>query len=216
MKRRTPEEPLANLSRGALAILGRALGDPERDLFRKYLTLLSKWQRYHRLSGSSEPGWIVENLLLDSLLFLLVLPASVASVLDLGSGAGIPGIPIKIVRPDLKLVLVESRRRRASFLSSAVRELALEETLVFPGRVEDFLNEHVSPIDAVVMRCAGDTEALLPLAIRLVSGSGVVVASGPPKPRATSVGEWLTVQDEARGRPRRFLVYRRNLTQRGL
>jgi len=102
------------LSRGARAILDRPLSERETSLFNNYMILLNKWQRTQRLAGSAEPGWVVENLLLDSLLFLHVLPPSLTSLLDLGSGAGIPGIPIKIVAPDVKLVLVESRRRRAS------------------------------------------------------------------------------------------------------
>jgi 16S rRNA (guanine527-N7)-methyltransferase len=151
----------------------------------------------------------VENLLLDSLLFLHVLPPSLTSLLDLGSGAGIPGIPIKIVAPDVKVVLVESRRRRASFLSTVVRELGLVEARVIAGRAEDFMGELAGRFDAVVMRCAGDTRALLPTAAQLVAPSGVVVASGPPRPKAASIGEWVTVEDKAHGGTRTFLVYRR-------
>ncbi|MBI2014675.1 MAG: class I SAM-dependent methyltransferase, partial [Candidatus Rokubacteria bacterium] len=67
-----------------------------------------KWQKTQRLIGSDDPAWIVENLFLDSLLFLRFLPTPVRSLLDLGSGAGLPGIPLKIVRGNLDLVLVES------------------------------------------------------------------------------------------------------------
>jgi 16S rRNA (guanine527-N7)-methyltransferase len=205
---RKPEAPRDVLSRGAAAILGRSFTGTETDLFGKYLDLLVKWQKSQRLVGSSEPGWIVENLLLDSLLFLLVLPESVSSVLDLGSGAGVPGIAIKIVRPDVGLVLVESRRRRASFLSAVIRDLGLVDARVLAGRAEDLVGESASPVDAVVMRCAGDLQTLVPVAARLVSKAGIVVASGPPDARPTVLGEWVTVQDRARGRPRRFLVYR--------
>jgi len=130
------------------------------------------------------------------------------TVLDLGSGAGVPGIAIKIVRPDVRLVLVESRRRRASFLSAVIRDLGLVDARVLAGRAEDLVGESASPVDAVVMRCAGDLQALVPVAARLVSKAGIVVASGPPDARPTVLGEWVTVQDRARGRPRRFLVYR--------
>ena len=57
-------------------------------------------------------------------MFLRALPAGVKSIADLGSGAGVPGIPIKIVNPEIKVTLIESRERRASFLSAAVRESA--------------------------------------------------------------------------------------------
>lgn len=210
MTRKTPESPLDALSRGSRALLGRPLTDTERDLFSKYINLLNKWQKSHRLIGSHDQAWIVENLILDSLLFLQVLPSSASSILDLGSGAGVPGIPIKIVRPDAKLIFVESRRRRASFLSSAVRELGLVDARVIAGRIEDFVDELAGTVDAVVMRCAGDGASLLPVTARLISGSGIVVASGPPNPRPIALGEWVTVEDRARGRPRRFLVYRRS------
>lgn len=189
-------------------ILGRQLAGRERDLFTKYLNLLRKWQRSQRLVGSAEPGWIVENLFLDSLLFLRVLPAGLGSLLDLGSGAGLPGIPIKIVRPEIQLVLLESRRRRASFLSSAVRELALEGVSVLIGRAEELADALAERFDAVVMRCAGDVERLFPLAARFVISGGLVVASGPPRQRPLAQGEWVTVAAGKDRKTRRFAVYR--------
>ncbi len=200
---------LEALTRGAQAILDRPLTGGERNLFIKYLNLLRKWQKSQRLVGSAEPGWIIENLFLDSLLFLGVLPARLGSLLDLGSGAGLPGIPIKIVRPEIQLVLLESRQRRASFLSSAVRELALERVSVVSGRAEEFAEELAERFDAVVMRCAGDIEKLFPLAARFVMPGGLVVASGPPGQRPLSLGEWVTVAAGDGGKTRRFAVYRR-------
>lgn len=197
------------LARSARAILDRPLTGPERDLFTNYLNLLRKWQKSQRLIGSAEPGWIVEKLFLDSLLFLRVLPARLGSLLDLGSGAGLPGIPIKIVRPEIQLVLLESRQRRASFLSNAVRELALERVSVVSGRAEEFAEELGERFDAVVMRCAGDVERLFPVAARFVMPGGLVVASGPPRQRPLSLGEWVTVAAGEGGKTRRFAVYRR-------
>lgn len=150
----------------------------------------------------------MEHLFLDSLLFLRVLPSSIRSLLDLGSGAGVPGIPIKIVRDDVTLVLVESRRRRASFLSTAVRELGISDARVVGGRIEDHQTELAGRFDAVVMRCAGDVVTLLPMAARLLSKTGIVVAAGPPRSTPISLGEWLTVEGRVPGRPRRFLIYR--------
>lgn len=197
------------LDRGARAILARGLTDHERDQFRNYLDILTKWQKSHRLIGSSEPRWIVENLFLDSLLFLRVLPAELGSLLDLGSGAGLPGIPLKLVRPEIELVLVESRRRRASFLSGAIRVLGLPGTRVINGRAEDLIRELAGHFDAVVMRCAGDTDTLLPLAVQFVVPGGAVIASGPPEPRPLARGDWVTVAGWEPGKTRRFAVTRR-------
>ena len=202
-------DALADLARGAASALGRPLIDHELDAFFKYLNLLIKWQKTHRLIGSDNPVWIVEKLFLDSLLFLRVLPAQMKSMLDLGSGAGLPGIPIKIVRPEVQLVLVESRQRRTSFLASAVRELGLESVRVIGGRVEDFMGELAGRFDAVVMRCAGHPEDLMPLAAQLAAPGGVVVASGPPRAGPLPLGKWVTVPGARPGKTRRFAVYRR-------
>ena len=202
-------DPLDTLAHGARQILDRALTARERAMFVKYLTLLVKWQKSQRLIGSSAPGWIVEHLFLDSLLFLRILPQRPRTVLDLGSGAGVPGIPIKIVMPEVELVLVESRRRRASFLSSAVRELGLEGARVMEGRAEEFAGAFAGRFDTAVMRCAGGVAALFPLAAEFVAPGGMVVASGPPQPKPLVWGEWVSVPSWKTGRTRRFAVYSR-------
>ena len=201
--------PRITLSRGAARILGRALTDLETDRFSKYLELLLKWQKTVRLVGRASPGWIVENLFLDSLLFLRALPQSFTSLLDLGAGAGLPGIPIEIVRPETELVLMEARQRRASFLSTAVRELGLSNAEVVNARAEDVVDRLSNRFDAVVMRCAGKTEALIPLATRFANHVGCVVVSGPPSRAQSAAGDWIEVAGlpEVRaGAPRRFRV----------
>jgi 16S rRNA (guanine527-N7)-methyltransferase len=199
----TPSEALSS---GADRILGRPLSDRELADFDSYLKLLLKWQKAHRLVGSSDPMWIVEHLFLDSLLFLKVLPTSVQTLADVGSGAGLPGLPIKIVKRDLQLVLIESRRRRAMFLTAVVRALGLGGTRVLEGRAES-LPELKGRMDAVVMRCAGDVEEMIPAIVPLMSASGMVVASGPPRPRPLSFGKWITVPGIKPGATRRFAVY---------
>lgn len=184
--------PLAVLREGARLVLARPLTEPEVESFGQYLRLLIKWQRVQRLVGSSDPLWIVDNLFLDSLLFLKVLPEAVGSILDLGSGPGVPGIPIKIVRPRIGLTLVESRRRRASFLSAVVRELRLADVTVLHMRAEELIKEG-RQLDAVVMRCAGDLDSLFRVARGLLKHGGVIVASGPPAERPLEHGRWIRV-----------------------
>jgi len=175
-------DPLESLAEGTQEILGRPLTERERGLFCKYLELLIKWKKSQRLIGSAEPHWIVQKLFLDSLLFLKVLPSPPSTLLDLGAGAGLPGIPLKIVLGEVELVLVESRQKRVSFLSSAVRELALENVRVVSGRVEDVMDELEGRFDAVVMRCAGDPGQLLPIAARLLRRGGTVRLLVHPSP----------------------------------
>src|SRR5215208_2420874 len=116
--------------------LRRPLSDEEGAQFSKYLNILTKWQKTHRLIGSVQPSWVVTNIFLDSLCFLELMPSGVSRVADVGSGAGVPGIPMAIVRPDVTFSLIEARERRASFLSTVVRELELAHVEVVARRLE--------------------------------------------------------------------------------
>jgi 16S rRNA (guanine527-N7)-methyltransferase len=197
------------LRRGGREILGRDLTESEAQHFSKYLDLLHKWQRVHRLVGSDEPIWIVQRVFLDSLLFRRVLPADARNVLDAGSGAGVPGIPLKLVEPELRLTMVESRQRRASFLAAAMRELSMSRTHLIAGRLEDVVREAPDQFDAVVARCAGDVGYLFGIGAHLVRPGGIVIASGPPKEHPLPAGQWITVRGVNRGEVRRFAVYLR-------
>jgi 16S rRNA (guanine527-N7)-methyltransferase len=196
------------LSEGARGILGRPLAGSELDSFQKYLELIVKWQRVQRLVGSTDPVWIVESLFLDSLLFLRILPPDIRSIADLGSGAGVPGIPIKIVRPELEVTLIESRERRASFLSNVVRELGLQGVQVANARAEDVSAGAFPGFGAVVMRCAGGPGRVLPIAKKITSPGGMVVVSGPPTPTDLPSGEWVEVPGVRAGSTRKFAIVR--------
>jgi len=198
-------DPRALLSDGAARILGRALTAAEADLFVKYLDLLRKWNKAQRLIGSDAPAWIVEHLFLDSLLFLHVLPLDVASIVDLGSGAGIPGIPLKIVKPALDVRLVESRGRRASFLSAAIRELGLTGIAVVHGRAEDHLTQLRGRFDAVVMRCAGPAARVIGVAREIIRPGGSIVSAAGPSVSKGALGI-RDVPGVKAGTTRRFVV----------
>jgi 16S rRNA (guanine527-N7)-methyltransferase len=161
--------------------------------------LLLKWQRSQRLVGSAEPGWIVDHILLDSLLFVRLLPSGVRRVLDVGSGAGVPGVPIKIVLANTAVTLLEARAKRVSFLSAVVRELPLRECEVVNARLEAIGAQRSGEFDAVVMRCAGDLTTVFTTATAMLRPGGVVIATGPPNSRQTPTGSWREV-DGPRGR----------------
>jgi 16S rRNA (guanine527-N7)-methyltransferase len=200
---------LSAFRRVAADILGRGLSDKQVELFGKYLELLRKWQKIHRLLGSTEPDWIIERVFLDSLLYVRVVPSSVREIVDIGSGAGVPGIPLRIAIPDLRLTMVESRQRRVSFLLTVVRELDLVGATVIGNRLENVAGALQGKFDAVVARCAGDLETLFTLGAKLVKPGGVVVVSGPPKERRLSLGRWVTVAGPVEGKTRRFALYAR-------
>jgi 16S rRNA (guanine527-N7)-methyltransferase len=172
----------------------------------KYVNLLIKWQRAQRLVGSAEPGWIVDHIVLDSLLFVRLIPPDSERILDVGSGAGVPGIPLKVVLPDAAITLLEARSKRSSFLSAVVRELDLHGCEVLNARLEAIAVERRAHYDAVVMRCAGDPTTMKDGALGLLRPGGVMVASGPPTPRLSAGGEWRELAGPT-GR-RRFWIVR--------
>jgi 16S rRNA (guanine527-N7)-methyltransferase len=153
---------------------------------------------------------MVEHLLLDSVLFTRILPGEAQRVMDLGSGAGLPGIPIKIVCPGLALTLVEAGRRRSSFLSAVVRDLGLTEVTVVSERFERVAEGLAGAFDAVVMRCPGRTRELVRRALAVVRPGGIVVGAGPPeKPADLPREAWVEIEDPISGARRGFIVERR-------
>jgi 16S rRNA (guanine527-N7)-methyltransferase len=128
---------------------------------------------------------VVEDLFIDSLLFLALLPPRPLALVDIGAGAGIPGLPLRLADPAIAVTLVEARRKRVSFLLAAQRELALDNVTVKEGRAEALLREEpglAGGFDVVVARSVGPAVALLPLARRYLKAGGLFLASGPPNP----------------------------------
>jgi len=115
---------------------------PERagENFLSYLELLGRYRHHTNLVGPSTPQAIVEDLILDSIQILrhTKLPNT---LIDVGSGAGFPGIPLKILTPHASICLVEPRTKRYAFLRLVIRELALKDTSVHSGRFESMTPE---------------------------------------------------------------------------
>lgn len=206
-------EYFERLASGIRRILHRPATQPEIKAFSAYLSLLLQWSRVHSLTAYRDPADIVDSLFLDSLLFLSFLPSRSCQVLDLGSGAGIPGIPLKIIEPSYRLTLIEARRRRASFLTAVVRELALQDVRVLMGRAESLLTGVPAlegNFDAVVTRAAGPLGLVTPLALRFLKPGGRFIASGPPVRKFSSrPGEpqaWQILVSPASGLPRQFVT----------
>ncbi|MDR3299435.1 MAG: 16S rRNA (guanine(527)-N(7))-methyltransferase RsmG [Candidatus Accumulibacter sp.] len=125
----------AQLTRG-LAALGVELSHEPQEKLLAYLTLLYKWNRTYRLTALKENDQAVSHHLLDSLSILPFVPAG--RLLDVGSGGGMPGIPLAIARPDLPVILLDSNSKKAAFLRQAVIELVLANVSVHGGRVEQY------------------------------------------------------------------------------
>jgi len=135
-----------------------------------YLALLLKWNSRTNLSAIRDPEEIITRHFGESLFAarLLVAPASGESAIDIGSGAGFPGLPLKIWSPNLALTLVESNQKKAVFLNEVIRALHLVGVTVLKDRVEQ-LKLHA---DVVSLRAVERFEAILPSALGLASGGG--------------------------------------------
>ncbi|MBV2234473.1 MAG: 16S rRNA (guanine(527)-N(7))-methyltransferase RsmG [Sterolibacterium sp.] len=138
-----------------------------------YLALLHKWNRVYNLTAIRQPQQMVTHHLLDSLSVLphLGMPTRLA---DVGSGAGLPGLPLAIARPQMAVTLIESNQKKASFLQQARIELKLENVSVHCGRVEAYKPD--SLFDAVVSRAFSDLALFVRVAGHLLTAEGSLLA----------------------------------------
>lgn len=137
------------------------------------------------MTALASPAAIVRDLFIDSLLFLKALPPRrPLSVVDIGAGAGIPGLPMRLADSRLTLCLVESKRKRVSFLRTVCRELDLTEITVVEGRADEATR--VDPalhaaFDVAVARAVARIERLEPLAAPYLKPSGLLIVSAAPE-----------------------------------
>lgn len=180
---KSPVSAFAELDRSIQVLTGRAPSDRQRQQFRTYLDLLVRWNRAQRLTGLREPASIVQQLFRDSLLFLACIPSGTQTIADIGAGAGFPGIPLAIARPEISITLIEAKRKRASFLRAVKRELSAQNMSVIEGRAGAMAseNELKGSFDVVVSKAVGSLPELLPIAMGYLKAEGIFIASGPPK-----------------------------------
>lgn len=155
-----------------------------------YLDLLVKWNARTNLTSIREPEEIVQRHFGESLFAARHLPEC-STLLDLGSGAGFPGLPIQLLRPEIAVTLAESQGKKASFLREAVRTLGLKSE-VWAGRVEAMPLEQ--RFEVVALRAVDKMPDALALAGGRSSGYVVVLASSSPEIVA-AIGEGFELCD---------------------
>ena len=145
----------------------------------RYLELLAKWNRTFNLTAIREPGQMVSHHVLDALAVLPQLPGG--TLADVGSGAGVPGIPIAIAQPERSVTLNDANQKKASFLRQAIIELQLRNCSVHAGRAEAWF-----PIDrfqVVISRAFAEVAKLIAACRHLVAPGGVLAAMKGTDPR---------------------------------
>lgn len=129
--------------------------------FRLYQLLLLEWNQKFNLISKNDQLRIVTRHFLESIGLLTVFGFPPKNrVLDLGTGGGFPGIPLKIVRPDLDIILVEATQKKVTFLNKVASVLQLSNVQIIPGRIE-VVNKKIQPVDIVVSRAVADLATLV-------------------------------------------------------
>ncbi len=134
--------------------LGLTIGDGQAQQFVRYLAHLIEWNKTINLTAIIDPKEIIIKHFVDSLTALVAtsFPQN-GVVLDVGAGGGFPGIPLKIVRSDIRLVLLEPVRKKCSFLNSVIGLLRLQDVSTFDGTIEQYAKQPLRhAVDMVVVR----------------------------------------------------------------
>jgi 16S rRNA (guanine527-N7)-methyltransferase len=166
-----------------LVDLGMAFSEEQIHAFMLFLAELKKWNRAYNLTGIGEDKEIVVKHFLDSLLYLKVIPEGAVTVADIGSGAGFPGIPVKIMRPETVMYLIESSGKKTAFLRHIIKKIGLDTIDVIEKRVEGIQSgrELPSPIDVAVTRALFSVREFIDKASHLVKQGGILILSKGPK-----------------------------------
>jgi 16S rRNA (guanine527-N7)-methyltransferase len=121
----------------------------------QYMKILQHWNEKLNLTAIRDPLEILHRHFCESMFGAVAVPVEFGRLADIGSGAGFPGIPMKILRPELELILVESNIKKGTFLAEVVRDLELTNTRVLISRYEE-LGEELAPLDYVCSRAVGE------------------------------------------------------------
>jgi 16S rRNA (guanine527-N7)-methyltransferase len=129
-------------------------------LIQRYIKTLLRWNEKLNLTAIRDPLEILYRHFCESMFAAGAIPVDKGRLADIGSGPGFPGIPLKIIRPELELCLVESNVKKGTFLAEVVRELQLKNTRVMISRYEE-LGEELTPLDYVCSRAVGEFQPFL-------------------------------------------------------
>ena len=154
------------------------LSPAQLDQFSHYADLLVDWNLRFNLTSIVDPRGIVIKHFLDSLSVVRSIPPGPIKLIDVGAGAGLPGIPIKLVRPEVSLTLLEATRKKCDFLKALIDDLQLAEVQIVNVRAEEAgrLEEHREQYDIAIARGVAEMPTLLEYLLPFVKVGGFAVA----------------------------------------
>ena len=175
-------EQLRKLLQDSAAALGVALDGRALDLFDRYYRELLIWNEKMNLISIRTPEELLIKHFIDSLTPLPFIARPQGSLLDIGTGGGFPGIPMKIAMPALQVFLLEASRKKSSFLRHLVRQLSLAQTTVIHARAELALTDDAyrHAFDTVISRAAFKLPELLKTGLFFLSPGGLLIALKGP------------------------------------
>ena len=152
--------PSEETIRRALGEFQVIVNDQQVLSIQRYIKILLVWNDKVNLTAIRDPLEILYRHFCESMFAAVAVPLESGRLADVGSGGGFPGLPLRIFRPELHVMLIESNIKKATFLAEVIRELDLRNTTVHVGRYEEMI-EDVAPLDYVCARAFGEFEAFL-------------------------------------------------------
>jgi 16S rRNA (guanine527-N7)-methyltransferase len=179
-----------------IAALGLALPEGAEAKLLAYLALLDKWNRVYNLTAVRDTERMVSHHLLDSLAAVPYFQGGcpdLIRVLDVGSGGGLPGIPLAIARPEWQVTLIDSIAKKTAFLLQAKAELGLANLNVVTSRVEDFRSE--TGFDVITSRAFSDLKEFVMLTRHLLKPAGrwLAMKGLMPNEEIANLPDWVKV-----------------------
>jgi len=177
------DKRLNDLLKKGLIELGFMPSEEQTNAFMTYLSELKKWNKAYNLTGLKEDKDIIIKHFFDSLLYLKTLLEGKIRVADVGSGAGFPGLPIKIIRPEIEMYLIEPSRKKAAFLKHIIRQLGLKKAEVIEKRIEEIrANQELAElVDVAVTRALFSIKDFMKKASHIVKEGGTLILNKGPK-----------------------------------